>query len=148
MANINANLNANARRSATIVTYHECHHNHPRRRGRYFMDRCTEFRKAGEDMTPKALICTACGCHRNYHRREELSVAIDPATHHLIHQMAIAPSPQAHVPVLGIQFIPVPHVVPTPPPPPPEESLGDGEVEEDSETTESRRRARARSEAI
>ncbi|KAG5548047.1 hypothetical protein RHGRI_013669 [Rhododendron griersonianum] len=73
-------------------------------RGRYVVDKCTEFGKAGEDMTPEALICAACGCHRNYHRREELFVAMDPANHHLLHQMADAPSPQAHVPVLGVSL--------------------------------------------
>ncbi|KAE9447478.1 hypothetical protein C3L33_20624, partial [Rhododendron williamsianum] len=142
MANINAN--ANGRQWATIVTCHECHHNHSRRRGRYIVDGCMEFRKAGEDMTPKALICAAC----NYHTREELSVAMDPATHHLLHQMAVAPSPQAHVSVLGVNFFSVPEVVPVSSSPPPEENLGDGEVVEDAEVAESRKRTRARSEAI
>ncbi|KAI8554378.1 hypothetical protein RHMOL_Rhmol05G0094200 [Rhododendron molle] len=141
MANINANLNANARRWATIVTYRECHHNQSRQRGRYVVDGCTEFRRAGVDMTPEALICATCNCHQIYHRREELSVAMDPATHQLLHHMAIAPSPPTHVPVLGVQFVPVPQVVPAPPPPSPEENLGDGEVVEDVEVAESGRRA-------
>ncbi|KAE9447479.1 hypothetical protein C3L33_20623, partial [Rhododendron williamsianum] len=132
-----ANINANGKQWATIVTYCECHHNHSKRGGHYVVDGCPEFRKVEEDMTPEALICVAYNCHRNYHRREKLSVAMDPATHHLLHQMATAPSPRAHVPVLGVQFFPVS------PPPPPEENLGDGEVVEDAGVAESRRRARA-----
>ncbi|KAE9448550.1 hypothetical protein C3L33_19566, partial [Rhododendron williamsianum] len=135
MANINAN--ANAKQWATIVTYCECHHNHSKRRGRYVMDGCREFKKVGEDMTPEALICAANNCHRNYHRREKLSVAMDPATYHLLHQMATGPSLWAHVPILGVQFVPVS------PPPPLEENLGDDEVVKDVKVAESRRRARA-----
>ncbi|KAI3408460.1 ZF-HD dimerization-type domain-containing protein, partial [Psidium guajava] len=48
------------------VTYNECLHNHAARMGKYMVDGCSEY-------SPKShstdLLCAACGCHRNYHRK-------------------------------------------------------------------------------
>ncbi|KAE9449281.1 hypothetical protein C3L33_18822, partial [Rhododendron williamsianum] len=38
--------------------------------GGYAIDGCREFIASGEEGTAGALACAACGCHRNFHRRE------------------------------------------------------------------------------
>ncbi|KAK7317259.1 hypothetical protein RJT34_01330 [Clitoria ternatea] len=50
------------------VRYGECQKNHAANIGGYAVDGCREFMASstGEG----ALICAACGCHRNFHRRE------------------------------------------------------------------------------
>lgn len=50
------------------VKYWECQRNHAASAGGYAVDGCREFMASGEDAG--ALTCAACGCHRNFHRRE------------------------------------------------------------------------------
>ncbi|GFP83162.1 zinc-finger homeodomain protein 5 [Phtheirospermum japonicum] len=38
--------------------------------GAHIMDECGEFMPRGEDDTLEALMCAACDCHRNFHRKE------------------------------------------------------------------------------
>ncbi|GAY55258.1 hypothetical protein CUMW_163060 [Citrus unshiu] len=52
------------------VRYAECQKNHAANIGGYAVDGCREFMASGENGTG-ALTCAACGCHRNFHRREE-----------------------------------------------------------------------------
>lgn len=52
------------------VRYAECQKNHAANVGGYAVDGCREFMASGEEGTTGALICAACGCHRNFHRRE------------------------------------------------------------------------------
>ncbi|KAH7554588.1 hypothetical protein ACOSP7_027975 [Xanthoceras sorbifolium] len=52
------------------VRYVECQKNHAAGVGGYAVDGCREFMASGEDGTPAALTCAACGCHRSFHRRE------------------------------------------------------------------------------
>ncbi|XP_012068197.1 mini zinc finger protein 3-like [Jatropha curcas] len=52
------------------VRYRECQKNHAANIGGYAVDGCREFMASGEEGTITALICAACGCHRNFHRRE------------------------------------------------------------------------------
>ncbi|KAL6178071.1 hypothetical protein ACLB2K_049591 [Fragaria x ananassa] len=52
------------------VRYGECQKNHAANIGGYAVDGCREFMASGEDGTAEALTCAACGCHRNFHRRE------------------------------------------------------------------------------
>lgn len=60
------------------VRYRECQRNHAAGVGGYAVDGCREFMPSGEEGTPGALSCAACGCHRNFHRREvETEVASD-----------------------------------------------------------------------
>ncbi|XP_060190152.1 mini zinc finger protein 2 [Lycium barbarum] len=60
------------------VRYRECQKNHAASVGGYAVDGCREFMSSGEEGTPDALTCAACGCHRNFHRREvETEVASD-----------------------------------------------------------------------
>ncbi|XP_021673178.1 mini zinc finger protein 2-like isoform X1 [Hevea brasiliensis] len=52
------------------VRYGECQKNHAADVGGYAVDGCREFMASGEEGTDAALTCAACGCHRNFHRRE------------------------------------------------------------------------------
>ncbi|KAK4360741.1 hypothetical protein RND71_019693 [Anisodus tanguticus] len=52
------------------VRYKECQKNHAASVGGYAVDGCREFMPSGEEGTNNAFICAACGCHRNFHRRE------------------------------------------------------------------------------
>ncbi|KAM7499947.1 hypothetical protein LguiA_024361 [Lonicera macranthoides] len=61
--------NQNSKRKM-VVNYKECRKNHAANIGRYAVDGCCEFMPAGEEGTASALRCAACGCHRNFHRRE------------------------------------------------------------------------------
>ncbi|CAL9121548.1 unnamed protein product [Musa textilis] len=55
--------------------YRECLRNHAAAMGGQSYDGCGEFMPGGEDGSLEALKCAACGCHRNFHRREGISVA-------------------------------------------------------------------------
>ncbi|KAF4349349.1 hypothetical protein CsatB_017662 [Cannabis sativa] len=55
----------------STVRYGECQKNHAANIGGYAVDGCREFMANGEEGTVGALSCAACGCHRNFHRREE-----------------------------------------------------------------------------
>ncbi|CAE5964135.1 unnamed protein product [Arabidopsis arenosa] len=52
------------------VRYVECQKNHAANIGGYAVDGCREFMAAGVEGTVDALRCAACGCHRNFHRKE------------------------------------------------------------------------------
>ncbi|PSR95804.1 Mini zinc finger protein [Actinidia chinensis var. chinensis] len=55
---------------ASGVRYAECQKNHAANIGGYAVDGCREFMASGEEGTTGALTCAACGCHRNFHRRQ------------------------------------------------------------------------------
>ncbi|CAD5182686.1 zinc-finger homeodomain protein 2-like isoform X2 [Musa acuminata AAA Group] len=52
------------------VRYRECLKNHAVGIGGHAVDGCREFMAAGEEGTLDALSCAACGCHRNFHRKD------------------------------------------------------------------------------
>ncbi|KAM0826142.1 hypothetical protein ACQ4PT_069079 [Festuca glaucescens] len=52
------------------VRYRECLKNHAVGIGGHAVDGCGEFMAAGEEGSIDALRCAACGCHRNFHRKE------------------------------------------------------------------------------
>ncbi|KAK6942084.1 ZF-HD homeobox protein, Cys/His-rich dimerization domain [Dillenia turbinata] len=52
------------------VRYKECRKNHAASIGGYAVDGCREFMASGGEGTSTALKCAACGCHRNFHRKE------------------------------------------------------------------------------
>ncbi|XP_018483910.1 mini zinc finger protein 3-like [Raphanus sativus] len=56
--------------STSNVRYVECQKNHAANLGGYAVDGCREFMARGGEGTDDALTCAACGCHRNFHRRE------------------------------------------------------------------------------
>ncbi|KAL5820101.1 hypothetical protein ACOSQ3_024067 [Xanthoceras sorbifolium] len=53
-----------------VVRYKECLKNHAAAIGGNATDGCGEFMPCGEEGTIEALKCSACNCHRNFHRRE------------------------------------------------------------------------------
>ncbi|GJN03810.1 hypothetical protein PR202_ga21290 [Eleusine coracana subsp. coracana] len=59
--------------------YRECLKNHAVGIGGHAVDGCGEFMAAGEDGSIDALRCAACGCHRNFHRKEPSGSGADPA---------------------------------------------------------------------
>ncbi|CAF2050237.1 mini zinc finger protein 3 [Brassica rapa] len=56
--------------SSSNVRYIECQKNHAANIGGYAVDGCREFMASGGEGTDDALTCAACGCHRNFHRKE------------------------------------------------------------------------------
>ncbi|PIN06876.1 hypothetical protein CDL12_20564 [Handroanthus impetiginosus] len=56
--------------ASQTVRYVECQKNHAANIGGYAVDGCREFMAGGAEGTAAALNCAACGCHRNFHRRE------------------------------------------------------------------------------
>ncbi|KAK7363915.1 hypothetical protein VNO77_06077 [Canavalia gladiata] len=53
-----------------VVRYRECLKNHAAAMGGNATDGCGEFMASGEEGTIEALSCSACHCHRNFHRKE------------------------------------------------------------------------------
>ncbi|EEF44536.1 zinc-finger homeodomain protein 4 [Ricinus communis] len=61
-----------------VVRYKECLKNHAAPMGGNATDGCGEFMPSGEQGSLEALKCSACNCHRNFHRKEiEGESAID-----------------------------------------------------------------------
>ncbi|CAN0857730.1 Mini zinc finger protein 2 [Linum grandiflorum] len=57
--------------TAGMIRYGECQRNHAANVGGYAVDGCREFMASSLDHgTPLSLTCAACGCHRNFHRRD------------------------------------------------------------------------------
>ncbi|KAF7850300.1 hypothetical protein BT93_L5633 [Corymbia citriodora subsp. variegata] len=50
--------------------YRECLKNHAVSIGGHVVDGCGEFMPSGDEGTPEFFRCAACGCHRNFHRKE------------------------------------------------------------------------------
>ncbi|CAJ1976377.1 unnamed protein product [Sphenostylis stenocarpa] len=65
-----SNLHADKRADKKIVRYKECLKNHAAAIGGNATDGCGEFIADGEEGTLEALKCSACNCHRNFHRQE------------------------------------------------------------------------------
>lgn len=90
-----------------IVTYKECLKNHAATMGGHAVDGCGEFMPSPTSVPtdPTSLKCAACGCHRNFHRREPDEVSF------------LSTNPIQHV----IEY--QPHHRHHPPPPPPPQPL-------------------------
>ncbi|XP_057519031.1 mini zinc finger protein 3-like [Amaranthus tricolor] len=56
--------------NSTTNEYWECQKNHAASIGGYAVDGCREFMAMGAEGTSNALVCAACGCHRNFHRKQ------------------------------------------------------------------------------
>ncbi|XP_047151937.1 zinc-finger homeodomain protein 3-like [Vigna umbellata] len=66
-----SNLHADRRADRKIIIrYTECLKNHAASIGGNATDGCGEFIADGEEGTLEALRCSACNCHRNFHRKE------------------------------------------------------------------------------
>ncbi|KAG6535499.1 zinc-finger homeodomain protein 4-like [Zingiber officinale] len=57
-------------KNAAGIKYRECLKNHAAAIGGIATDGCGEFMPSGREGTLEALKCSACGCHRNFHRKE------------------------------------------------------------------------------
>ncbi|KAI3509069.1 hypothetical protein L1887_24095 [Cichorium endivia] len=68
-----------------IVRYGECLKNHAVSIGRSATDGCGEFTPSGEEGTLEGLTCSACNCHRNFHRKE---IEGEVHHHHLVHPLS------------------------------------------------------------
>ncbi|RWR78660.1 zinc finger-homeodomain-containing protein [Cinnamomum micranthum f. kanehirae] len=53
-----------------VVRYRECLRNHAAAMGGNATDGCGEFMPSGEEGTLEAFKCSACNCHRNFHKKE------------------------------------------------------------------------------
>nr|GEX77089.1 zinc-finger homeodomain protein 11-like [Tanacetum cinerariifolium] len=55
-----------------VISYKECLKNHAATIGSHALDGCGEFMPSPSHTPsqPTSLTCAACGCHRNFHRRE------------------------------------------------------------------------------
>lgn len=68
--NHNNNSNNNKKVVNNSIKYKECLKNHAAAMGGTTTDGCGEFMPSGEEGTIEALNCSACNCHRNFHRKE------------------------------------------------------------------------------
>ncbi|KAL5993202.1 hypothetical protein ACLOJK_014125 [Asimina triloba] len=70
-----------------VIKYKECLKNHAAAMGGNATDGCGEFMPSGEEGSLEALKCSACGCHRNFHRKE---IEGDPSCD-LFHHLKVGP---------------------------------------------------------
>ncbi|XP_013722360.2 zinc-finger homeodomain protein 1 [Brassica napus] len=78
--------------------FRECLKNQAVNIGGHAVDGCGEFMPAGIEGTIEALKCAACGCHRNFHRKESL----------YFHHHHAPPQQQHHPPPPGFYRLPAP----------------------------------------
>lgn len=73
-----------------VVAYKDCLKNHAASLGGHALDGCGEFMPSptATPTDPTSLKCAACGCHRNFHRREpeDNIPAVTPSTHVIEYQ--------------------------------------------------------------
>lgn len=88
---------------AVVVHYRECLKNHAAALGGHAVDGCGEFMASptANPADPTSLKCAACGCHRNFHRREPPEEVLSPhdavaALEFQPHHRHHPPPPQAH----------------------------------------------------
>ncbi|XP_024978229.1 zinc-finger homeodomain protein 9-like isoform X2 [Cynara cardunculus var. scolymus] len=70
-----------------VITYRECLKNHAAAMGGHAVDGCGEFMPSSTSTPtdPTSLKCAACGCHRNFHRRDpDETFPNNPPTQHVI----------------------------------------------------------------
>ncbi|GKV46704.1 hypothetical protein SLEP1_g53681 [Rubroshorea leprosula] len=68
------------------VKYRECLKNHAATMGGNAIDGCGEFMPNGEEGTIEALTCSACNCHRNFHRKE---IEGEPSSYDFYHNRPV-----------------------------------------------------------
>ncbi|XP_071731069.1 zinc-finger homeodomain protein 11-like [Rutidosis leptorrhynchoides] len=108
-----------------VITYKECLKNHAASMGGHAVDGCGEFMPSPSSIPtdPTSLKCAACGCHRNFHRREpDESFPANPPTQHIIeyqsyHRHHPPPPPPQPISVAGARGSSIsPADSPSPPP--------------------------------
>ncbi|KAL9670452.1 hypothetical protein QQ045_008004 [Rhodiola kirilowii] len=65
----NSSSSSSSNRTYRFVVYKECQKNHAAGVGGYAVDGCREFMATGAEETEDGLVCAACGCHRNFHKK-------------------------------------------------------------------------------
>ncbi|CAL9224209.1 unnamed protein product [Arabidopsis halleri] len=95
-----------------LFTYKECLKNHAASLGGHALDGCGEFMPSPSSISsdPTSLKCAACGCHRNFHRRDPdnnndsspihppPSTAVEYQPHHRHHPPPPLPPPPPRSP--------------------------------------------------
>ncbi|CAK9186099.1 unnamed protein product [Ilex paraguariensis] len=90
-----------------VVTYRECLKNHAASLGGHAVDGCGEFMPSptATPTDPTSLKCAACGCHRNFHRRDPEEALTPPniptieyQPHHRHHPPPPQPPPRGSSP--------------------------------------------------
>ncbi|KAF5766041.1 putative transcription factor ZF-HD family [Helianthus annuus] len=107
-----------------VVTYKECLKNHAASMGGHALDGCGEFMPSpmSSPTDPTSIKCAACGCHRNFHRRDpDGSFPTNPPIQHVIeyqpHHRHHPPPPPHPISVAGVQESSLsPADSPSPPP--------------------------------
>uniref|UniRef100_A0A6N2LZ21 ZF-HD dimerization-type domain-containing protein n=1 Tax=Salix viminalis TaxID=40686 RepID=A0A6N2LZ21_SALVM len=122
MADTGSKPRAVGEESRTTTEYRECWRNHAVLAGGSAVDGCGEFTPKGDRGTKEAFICEACGCHRNFHRKQSVKngvVILD--THHSPPPYRLyGVSMWVEKNVSGFNpFSSLPLTSPPPPPPPP-----------------------------
>jgi len=90
------------------VRYRECLKNHAAAIGGSATDGCGEFMPAGEEGSLDALRCSACGCHRNFHRKEPPGGQLLGGHHHPLSPLAAAHHHHHHRGLLVAALPPAP----------------------------------------
>ncbi|KAI8532100.1 hypothetical protein RHMOL_Rhmol11G0186900 [Rhododendron molle] len=125
-----AKNNDDGRRWATIAIYRECERNRSGQTGHPVVDGCQEFLGYGDDhQSEVAFYCSKCGCNRNFHRKEEITILAEPATVKMVRELAAArPPPRCSAPSPPPRQVPISE----------ERFLRNGEAEQE-ETSEPKR---------
>ncbi|KAL2349246.1 hypothetical protein Fmac_003246 [Flemingia macrophylla] len=98
---------------SAAVSYKECLKNHAASIGGHALDGCGEFMPSSSSnpTEPRSLTCAACGCHRNFHRRDTHELNPKPSFISFYH----SPLPPPHSGP-GPSTSPSPMSSPSPPP--------------------------------
>lgn len=104
-------LGNSARLKKHASRYRECLKNHAVSIGGHAVDGCGEYMPAGQEGTLDSLKCAACGCHRNFHRKEsdggaEVGFLLH---HHHPHHHHFS-SPYYRPPAAGYVHMAAPHI--------------------------------------
>ncbi|XP_061348754.1 zinc-finger homeodomain protein 3-like [Gastrolobium bilobum] len=78
------NFHVDKKPEKKVIRYKECLKNHAAAIGGNATDGCGEFLPVGEEGTLEALKCSACICHRNFHRKEIDSDSNCPSQHYVL----------------------------------------------------------------
>ncbi|XP_076954265.1 zinc-finger homeodomain protein 11-like [Bidens hawaiensis] len=83
-----------------VVAYKECLKNHAASMGGHAVDGCGEFMPSltSSPNDPTSLKCAACGCHRNFHRRDPDGIISFPTNPPIQHVIEYQPQHRHHPP--------------------------------------------------
>ncbi|KAF8378447.1 hypothetical protein HHK36_029787 [Tetracentron sinense] len=98
--------------SAVVVSYKECLKNHAARLGGHALDGCGEFMPSpsATPTDPTSLKCAACGCHRNFHRRDP-EQGTQPQPPYPLGRSPNSPSPPPPPPLSSLHYSSAPHML-------------------------------------